>query len=257
VSGRARGLAACGLVLGFSLAGAAELRRVEAVGAVPAVKGTPARQPREEALARALAEAVRSVALEELGALGGGAAADPELLARVDAALGGRPRDYANRYRVIEDRGERAALFSQDPAVEREYVVVVEVYVDGQKVRSRLVDRGLLVATPSGEPQTRRVTLIVEELRSYRDFEALRALLLGGVGARSAVAREFEPGRAVLAVESGRGPAELLQALLAKAPPELQIESRGVGEDTLEIRLSRVPAPAPPEAGPAPGTRGD
>ncbi len=269
-----RGLAAPGLALLLALGAGAELRRVEAVGVVPVGSGAPTR-PREQALARALAEAVRRVALEELGGAeglvpeGGLAPAgrppgDPglapgsadgggsELLARVDATLGDRPLDYATRYRVVEDRGLRAAIFSQDPEIEREYVVVAEVYVDSDRVRSRLVDGGLLAPTPSGESPLQRVTVVIEELQSYRDLQTLRAILLEGLGARSVVAREFEPGRAVLEVQGDRAAAELQRALLGRAPEELRIEPRGIAEETLTLRLIPTAAPVPP-APDAPG----
>ena len=42
------------------------------------------------------------------------------------AALGKNPLDYANRFRILEDRGERPALFTEIPGVSTEYVVLVE-----------------------------------------------------------------------------------------------------------------------------------
>jgi hypothetical protein len=216
----------------------AEIRSVEAVGAAPLYADRPATQaPRDVALQRGLAEAVRQVALDELTEF------DPvggdEALA---AALGDEPLDYVTRFRILEDRGERPALFTEDAEATREYVVMAEVHVDVERVRNRLVRAGL-VGPPSGEGERRRVRLVLEDLGDYAALQAVRALLLD-LGARSALPLELERGRAVLEVEARRSPRELLLDLQRAAPPELLLFPLGSDDDSARLRARLRDAPA-------------
>ena len=74
------------------------------------------------------------------------------------------------RYR----RGVRPALFVEDPDAATEYVVIVEVHVDADRVEKRLVDAGMLA---SGEPLAAagRVRLEVLGLRRYQAYQELEA----------------------------------------------------------------------------------
>lgn len=239
-----RGWLALGCVL--LLAGpawASDVRRVEVVGAAP-LGGALTRSPRDLALRAALRAAVRQVAVEALG----GAAAGPEDEV-LTAALGEDPFAYATRFRVLEDRGERPALFSSDPEVATEYVVVAEVHVDAARVRSRLERAGLL-QVPSGEARGVRTLVTVEDLSSWAEVQAVRKLL-SDVGARNAVPVEVERGRAVLEVETRRHPEALLRELVRRAPEGLRIEALTADASGLRLRarvIETTPPAAPDEA---------
>ena len=232
------------LVLVVALAGlvalpvAAELRSVEAVGAVPLDPDDPPRRPpRDLAVQRALAEAVQRVALDELPGF------DPvEGEVQLWAALGKDPLDYANRFRILEDRGERPALFTEIPGVTTEYVVLVEVQVDTDRVRQRLRDRGLLLAR-SERGARRPVRVVLEDVGTWASYRAVRTLL-EEVGARTALPVEMEKGRAVLDVEGDRSPDELVAALMRAAPPNLRLDPLGVDSDTVRLRARFLDTPA-------------
>jgi hypothetical protein len=228
-------------MLAAAVASAGEIRRMEAVGAVPldAAKSRSA-PPRDAALQAALSDAVRRVALELLPEL------DPaESEALLDEVLGLDPLDYATRFRILEDRGERPALFVEDPGVETEYVVVVEVNVDVGRVRERLAAGGLL-ALPAGETRGYRLRLVIEELEDFRAYASLRRTLIEQVGVRSALPVEMERGRAVLELEADLEANELLDALMVAAPPELQIVPLAAERDSLTLRVRAVGPPAAP-----------
>ncbi len=226
----------------LGLAGAAgaapgEERVVEGIGAV-AVKGAPKPPhgtPREAALRAAIVEAVRQVALELLPHLDP-AAAEP----LVDAALGRDPRTFANRFRIVEDRGEGPAQLVDEPGVQTEYVLVVHAQVDVARVRQSLVRAGLL-APPSGEDAARqRVRIVIEDLDGYAGYNAVRTLL-DDLGVRGAVPVELERGRAVLEVESRMAPEDLLASLVRSAPPELRVEPISADAVSITLRARFIP----------------
>ena len=96
--------------------------------------------------------------------------------ADLEDALGNDPLDYADRFRVVEDRGERPALFSEAPGVETEYVVLVEAHVETSRIRQRLAAAGLL-SRPSGDARRYRVRVVLDEVGSYGAYQAVRTLL--------------------------------------------------------------------------------
>lgn len=228
---------------------AGEVRRVEAVGAVAltadALQPVP---PRDAALRAALSDAVRRVALEFLPEV------DPAAFeTTLGEVLGDEPLDYVTRYQILEDRGERPALFIEDPDVETEYVVVVEVHVDTDRVREQLARSGLL-AMPSGGARRPPVQVVIRDLRGYQEYAAVRRTLLDEVGARSVLPLEMERGRIVLEVDADREPADLLDALRSAAPPELRVTPLGAEDDTLTLRVELEAPPVvsgPGAAGPA------
>ncbi len=222
---------------------AADLRATEAVGAVPLRADTrPALAPRDAAVQKALAEAVRRVALELLSDQ------DPaEVEPRLDAVLGTDPRVYISRFRTLEDRGERPVLFSDDPLAHSEYVVVVEASVDAALVRERLARGGLIVA-PAGEVRRVEVRLEAEGLTDYTAYRALRDTLLDGVGVRSALPLEFEKGRAVFDVDGELTGDSLLAALQRAAPPGLRLTPLEISPERLRVRVDLAPEPAPADA---------
>jgi hypothetical protein len=218
----------------------ADVRPVEAVGVVPLDANAPSRvAPRDAALRRALQEAVRHVALDELPDF------DPETGEEaLAAALRGDPAEFATRYRIREDRGERPALFTDDPEVESEYVVVVEVHVDVERVRERLAQAGLLLM-PSGDSRRYRVRVVIEEVESYAAYMAVRTLL-EELGLRSVLPVEMERGRAVLEVDGDRSPDELMSGLLRAAPSNLRLVPLGVDAATVTLRARFLGAPVEP-----------
>jgi len=241
-----RGAASWMLLLAVVVAwpAAAEVRKVEAVGAIALGTANTPSNPRDAALQAALLEAVRRVAFEMVPDL------DPiEDQQEIDAALGAQPQQLATRYRIIDDRGERPALFVDDPDAETEYAVIVEVQVDTDRVRELLAEAGLLA--PSGDGRRVRIRLEIRDVESYAVYTALRTLL-DEVGVRSAVPVEMERGRVVLDVDGDREGEELLEDLLRAAPDNLTILPIDSDYDRLTLRARFRSAPAAPAGAPAP-----
>ena len=227
----ARMLAILGLLAVAGAARAVEVRVVDGVGAV-AVKGAAGGRsgtPRDAALRAAIVEAVRRVALELLPA--DAAATDPE--AAVDAALAPDLRAFANRFRILEDRGEGPALLVEEPGVQTEYVMVVQAQVDVGRVRQRLVRAGLL---PAGDlAPSQRLRIVIEDLDGYAGYRAVRTLL-DDLGVRGAVPVQMDRGTAVLEVESRLPASELLAQLVRSAPPELRLDAVASDAESLTLR---------------------
>lgn len=257
----ALGLAVALLVCLAGGSGAADLRRVQSVGVVPIGEGAPDKAPEKTATPRtlavraAVARAVESTA-QSLGpsvprAPADAAPADPTAIApQLAAALGTDPLDYATSYRVVEDRGRRAALFARETGATSEYVVLVEVQVDADRVADRLRAAGWLAPKASGGGEHLR--LVLEGVSDYRAYDAVRRLLVERAGARSAQPVEFARGRVVLAVEGAQPPQALTAALQAAAPPELRLAPVETTADGLTLLVEWTPqapaatAPAPP-----------
>ncbi len=219
-------------------AAAAEVRKVEAVGAIAMDTKNSPRNPRDAALQAALREAVRRVALEMLPDR------DPnEEQPELDAALGDQTQEFVSGYRILDDRGERPALFLEDPKAETEYAMIVEVQVDSDRVRDRLAAAGLL--EPSGDARRVRIRLEIRGVESYAVYRAIRTLL-DEVGVRSAVPVEMERGRVVLDVDGDREGEELLADLLRAAPENLTILPIASDYDRLTLRARFHGAAAAP-----------
>ncbi|MCZ6784151.1 MAG: hypothetical protein O7G30_12665 [Proteobacteria bacterium] len=231
----------------------AEVRRMEAVGAVPvdpeARRGSA---PRDAAIEEALRESVSRVASELL--IDSDGLEDSDL--SLEEILGSDMIPYTHRFRILEDRGPRRALFADQPGVTTEYVVVVEVHVDVERVKARLTETGLLHAEGARRTQ-RRVRVEVEGLSDYGAYEALRRSLIEVAGAQSVVPVEFERGRAVLMVESEDRAPDLFDRLQAHTPANLQVFLVRARSDALQLRLEWTPpepgVPAGPGASPTPG----
>jgi hypothetical protein len=237
---------ACALLALAAGPARAELRVTEAVGAVPLhTEKKPSLPPRDAAERKAMNEAVRRVALQLLSAQDT-AALEPKL----GAALGSDPKVYISSFRTLEDRGERPALFSDDPDAKTEYVVVVEARVDADRVRDALA-RGGLPVTSAGDARRYRVRVEATGLADFASYRALRETLLEGVGVRSALPVEIEQGRAVLDVDSQLAGQALLDALVRSAPPGLAISPLEMEESRLRVRVEYTPEPTPAAAPPA------
>ncbi len=211
---------------------ARDIEKVEAVGAAPIYPGGAAQQVlRDRAVRSALNDAVRKSAARLLGVV------EPQDPERFESALGSDPYPFVSRFHVVEDRGVQPALFSSNPEVESEYRVIVEVDIDRDRVRGRLVANQLLGA-PSGVVSSFQTRIALEGLEDYRDYEAIRSALVTGAGARSATLIEAMPGRIVIAVDSDRGGSELLSALERSIPGHLELIPLQVDPDLLRLRVT-------------------
>ncbi|MFQ5417620.1 MAG: hypothetical protein ACE5FL_11295 [Myxococcota bacterium] len=239
-----------GWVAASLLAGvaAAEVRQIEAEGIVPLAPGARHRTPpRDEAVRRALNEAVRRVALDLVPDLSPESAA--EFLPEV---LGDEPFVYTTRFRIIEDRGDRPAIASDDPDVAVEYVVLVEAHIDADRVEARLAEAGLL-RDRRDEPAGPDVLLVLQGVDDFAAYSALRRTLEDDVRVESALPIRMERNRVVLQVVASRGTQRLLEDLLRAAPPELVITPLDAQDGILTVRIALDPslAETAPERAPA------
>jgi hypothetical protein len=223
-------------------AGRAELVRVESVGSVPLAAGsTGGPAARQAALEAGVREAVERAALDLASQAGTGVSAEA-----VRAALGTDLLLYASRFRILEDRGERAPLLEQSPAAEREYVVTVEAHVDRSRLRSRLQQAGLLGAKPP--PGARRaVRIAFEGVDSYQLWKRIERALAARGGAVRPL--EFAHRRVVAEVETEEEGGTLVGRLGAVLSDTLELRSAGTDGETL---LLAVAPRIPPEAEPSP-----
>jgi len=241
-----RTLALCGLLLCMlcvpGRATSAELRTLEAVGSVP----VPAREsgtsaPRNRAIQSAIEEAVSRAAGELLGEAEAGSAMNPEDIREV---LGKDLSQYASSFRVREDRGERPALFAEDPEVATEYVVIVEVRVDIDRVNRRLVESGAL-ASESPKGNAIQVSVEIQGIGDYAQFSALQQLLVdaGGAGARVSPL-EIERGKARFGVTSPLDGARLLQRIQEERPEGFSLSTLRAERHSLTLRVDDAPGGA-------------
>jgi hypothetical protein len=217
------GALACCLVLVLAGAAVAEVRRIEEVGVVPLGSGGSglgaARDAAKQAGLRAAVERVAQSFLMEVD--GGEGVEDVDL----EKILGQRMVPYTTRFRVLEDQGERPAMFPGKSGG-KEYVVVVEVFVDADRVRQRLVDAGLLEDPLAGG--SAHVELELRGVRDYAALAAVRELLTERFGAVAAVPLRFERGLVVLDVElEGRAgdAAELADQMVSRGGPGLGFQA--------------------------------
>jgi hypothetical protein len=240
-----RGIAGLALVSLLAAPAGAEVQRIEEIGVVP-IRGSGGRGgARDAALQAALQEAVERVArgfLHEVEPSG----ADEDV--DLEKVLGARLVQYTKRFRVLEDQGARPAMFPEKGATS-EYVVVVEVFVDADRVEQRLIDAGLLQRAP-GAGEVRLVELELRGLDHYGGLQAVRQLLMEEIGAISAVPLRFERGVAVLEVElpgDDADPAELLDQLASASEPGLILRALEADGQRAVLEVTWEP-PAPAES---------
>lgn len=225
-------------ILALLLPGSAsgEIRRLEAVGTAP-IDGDHSRgNPRDVAILEAQREAVLRLAAELLIDSASGEIAEED----VEAALGTDAASYTTQFRIVEDRGERAALFSESGREGSEYVMVVEVQVESDLVRRRLLESGLLV--DGSDPLTERSLMLeVRGLGAYGAYEALRTALLDGAGASAVQPIEWTRGRSLLRVESDQTAQNLVDRLLGNLPEGLEVSPHQVGDDRIHLRVEWAP----------------
>jgi len=253
-----RGLLLLGALLGIGLpdaVAAQALQRMEVVGAVGAPEGARPPDLRNRATQEAVMRATLRIAypLLDPDALAQEPIAPGELDAWLASLLGDDPLEYASRFRILEDRGVRSSLLSAEH--EQEYVVLVEAYVDVERVRERLEGRGVLVVE-SPEVPGHRVEILAE-IGSYDAYQGLLNALKDISSVADAHPVAFERGEAALAVETHSGPDSLLLALLRERSPRLSVEALGVGSERLRLRVEWIDEVEAALPDPAEGVPGD
>jgi hypothetical protein len=246
--GRGLGLAVLLALSGLTqtpVAMARDVVRVESVGAA-AVRSDSA-SPRDAAVRKALLDAVLQIA-EGLLATGaedgfGEEPGDDEDLesgererTELQRILGNEPLEYATRFQVVEDRGEGPALFGSDLDVETEYVVIVSVFVDRDRIRERLTRAGMML-TPAGQEPQIRSRLILENLGEYWVYAEIRRVLLEELKMRSAIPREFAPGRGILELTAAQAPSEFLGSLQRSVSDRMNLVPLSVEADEMRLRV--------------------
>jgi len=234
---------------------ARDVVRVESVG-VASVESDSA-SPRDTAVRKALLDAVRLTAEDLLATRAvdgyGDGPGDPEDLefetarrAELQRILGDEPLEYATRFQVVEDRGEGPALFGSDPNVETEYVVIVSVFVDRDRIRERLARAGIALA-PVGQVPQIRSRLILEDLGEYWVYAEIRRVLLEELKMHSAIPREFTPGRAILELTAEQYPSEFLGSLQRSLSDRMDLVPLSVEADEMRLRVEIFDRPPPGE----------
>jgi hypothetical protein len=242
-------------LVGVALAAApaaAQEQKVASVGVAPIAENDPT--PRDSALRAAVRTAVAEAAAAMLPASftpptppAGEAEREPN--AWLSQKLGNDPFVYVTRFRVVEDRGRRPAMFSADRSAQFEYVVLAEVTLDLDAIRAKMEKLGLAERGTRGP--AREVTLVVEGLTSYVPLAMVRKTLERDRGVRSVRAVEFTTGRAVLAVDADEDAAGLAAGLARRAPEGLAVTMVEQAPARATVRVDwQPPVPAAPPAPP-------
>jgi len=249
-------LLALGGFLQVPIAGARDVVRVESVGVAPVRPDSAS--PRDAAVRRGLLDAVRQTAEdllatrvvdefdEEMGEVED-LQAKAEESAELQRILGNDPLVYATRFQVVEDRGEGPRLFGSDLDVETEYVVIVSVFVDRDRIRERLTRAGILLTPPGQEPQIRS-RLILENLGEYWVYAEIRRVLLEELKMRAVIPREMSPGRAVLELTAAHSPREFLGLLQRSVSDQMELVPLSIEDDEMRLRVEAFER-QPPEEG--------
>jgi hypothetical protein len=175
-----------------------------------------------------------------------------QLVSEVRKALGRNLLPYIRRYRILDDRGEVPILVEDESELRIEYVVVVEILVDVDRVQSALEAAGLIVVSTSTEAGA-PIAVEMLGLSRFEAVEMLRTGLRDEFGATDVQTVEYARGRQLLRVEGPFGP-EALSAMLARwQSPQLFLEPIGVDSQARRIRLMGRWFPKPePEPEPVP-----
>jgi hypothetical protein len=238
------------VALGLAAPLEAETRQEESVGVAPIVAGggIPRDAAMREAVRGAVVRTAKSLLPPDFAPSHPGVGSEglpEETDAWLADRLGDDPFVYVSRFRVLEDRGRRPAMFASDPDVEEEYVVLADVSVDVDAVGDRLAALGLDVA--GAGRADRSLILTIEGLEGYRPLELLRDALREDRGVRAVVPVEFTHGRAVLSVQADRGAPSVVEALRARAPEGLQMVVVEQRDDEATLLVDWHP-PFEPEA---------
>jgi len=225
------------LILGLVLpaAAGAEPVRVESTGAVPvAADASGSGTLRQAALADAVSRAVDGYALQLL--TGSDARSDAMDAAALDAVLGADRREYTTRFRVARVLGVREPRLVTGPGAEAEFAVAAEVWVDAERLRRALAAAGLMAAEEPRSGPSQRLLLVLDPLESHAAYALVREEL-------GAVPLELSQGRAVLALETDRDAAAVVESLRRAAPEGMSVEAwREPGQVRLHILGEPLPA---------------
>jgi len=257
----------CGLTLGalFVLGGfvsapiasALDVVRVESVGVAPVRPDSAS--PRDAAVRKGLLEAVRETAKELLAdrvvdafedevidEADLQAEAEAEQSAELEQILGNDPLVYATRFQVVEDRGAGPRLFGSDLDVDTEYVVIVSVFVDRDRIRERLTRAGILLAPPGQAPQIHS-RLVLENVGEHWVYAEIRRVLLQELKMRSVIPRELSPGRAVFELNASQTPSEFLPSLQHAVSEQMELVPLSVEADQMRLLVEAFEREAPEE----------
>jgi len=226
-------------LLGWPCIALAGLQRVEAVGSYGIREDLRTKViPREEAIQEALWEAVSRVAMEALGEF----SSNEEDVALLRTALGKDMLPYTRRFRVLEDMGETPVLFAEDPGIELEYVLVVEVLVDVDRVELALTSAGLLL--DPGQPVVGEPVLVeLLGIGRYAAFEQILMALRSQLGATRIETLGFARERQLLSVEGPFGPDELSTGLARLDAGDLILEPLGIDWVGRRVRVRGIDSP--------------
>lgn len=254
------------LLLSTPMVARGEARRVEAVGTYGLRDSMRTKViARDAAIDDALWEAVSRVGLELVGEAsrapeGAGDAGDADSTTGPATGAGngasartndeGPPREidsaslrtalgkdilpYTRSFRILEDQGEVPVLFEEEPGVQTEYVVVVEVIVDVDRVTQALEQSGWIATGNMGPSAEIRLELL--GLERYEALESVLRLLREDLGASRVQPLEFSPGRQVLAIEGAFGTRELAEWLDRLNDPSLRIKPLAIDESGGRLR---------------------
>ena len=172
---------------------------------------------------------------------------------RIRDALGDEMVSYTKSFRIVEDQGERPALFTDEPDVATEYVVLLEVQVETDRVRARLEEAGLLRRL--AELELTGIQIEILGLTHYLGYQAFLDLLRSdSVSAADVSPRHFSAGRVVIHVEGEWETDQLLERLKAASPENLTIEVADAEPRAQTARESSA-SPWRESEGPGPGPR--
>lgn len=235
------GLLAIVLVLAAAAA-SADLVRTDAVGVVAAGPGA-----RQAAVQAGVREAVLLVAAS-LAREAGATTDDRETLRR---ALGADLLPFAVQYELAEDRGERVAQLIQEPGVDREYVVMVEVQVERGRVRDRLLRSGLLGA--AGPTGVHSLWITIDGVDAWPTWERLRRALAARGGAVHPI--EFSPGIVIAELQTDESNEALVERLRRAVGDSFGLTPSDSAPGSLRLHVAPVAgSTAPPSGLGAPGS---
>ena len=143
---------------------------------------------------------------------------------------------YTRSYRILEDKGESPVMFREDPEIDTEYVVVVEVIVDVDRVSDALVRAGLL--RPVDDQGGGKVlTIELVGIARYEALERVVDVLRSDFGATRIETLEFAHERQLLSVEGPFGLQGLSDRLAGYRDPQLVLEPIGMDSERGRIRV--------------------
>ena len=167
--------------------------------------------------------------------------------------LGDDPFAYVTRFRIVEDRGKRPAMFSTDRSAEFEYVVLAEVNLDLDAIRAKMETLGLAehgARGPAREVDARgrgRSPSYQPLALVQRDARARSRRALGACRSSSRAGAPCSPWTPT------RTPRALVASLSRRAPEGLRVAMVEQGARRARPCASSGSRPRPPPAAAADG----